>query len=298
MGKRVRSPDRNTCVRALGGRRMACYGGPLSSIPRCNFFTLHAYAALLVASTAGFALEPWTPMGTHSRNAPTRLGGTGPSSVRGRVSAICRLGGGASDNDPCNGTGYTVGKKEGGIDMVVVGKLIVDEFEATEVSGTNFEGMPSPTRKIERLGGGSTQAAFGGCAWGRNVGLIAPVGEDFPPSMEAYLHSVGVDTLGVEQLDGFKTPRESIRCSCLPSSSCLAPPKPNQSVRWSVDLWVWKTCEVPPCQSEVPSPSTCRNSTEHRILLYPYPCNPTLILTLTLLPWPVTKACLHAAFLQ
>ncbi|CAM9805586.1 unnamed protein product [Choristocarpus tenellus] len=102
------------------------------------------------------------------------------------------------------------------VQMVVVGKLIVDEFEVAgvEVKDT-VDGQVGLKQLVERLGGGSTQAAFGGRVWGKSVGLVAPAGEDFPPHMEAYLMSMGVDVQGVARLEGFKTPRELIRCDQL-----------------------------------------------------------------------------------
>lgn len=60
--------------------------------------------------------------------------------------------------------------------------------------------LPDGSTRMGLLGGGGPQAAFGMALWapGR-VGLCAGVGEDLPPTAQAWLDGMGIDTAGVRR---------------------------------------------------------------------------------------------------
>jgi cytidine kinase len=57
------------------------------------------------------------------------------------------------------------------------------------------------------LGGGGPQTAFGMRLWANSVGIVAGVGDDFPPEAQAWFDESGIDTSGVRRVTGMPTPR-------------------------------------------------------------------------------------------
>jgi ribokinase len=74
-------------------------------------------------------------------------------------------------------------------DLVCLGNLIVDDVVLAD--GRTRMGQP---------GGAMLYAALGACLWGTSVGIVAPLGDDYPASMLDGLAARGVDLAGLRPL--------------------------------------------------------------------------------------------------
>lgn len=85
---------------------------------------------------------------------------------------------------------------EGAIDIVVYGKVIVDDIRLTDGQ-----------RARDVLGGGGPQAAFGARLWSDSVGLLTRTGTDLDEAHAGNLRGIDVDLAGWHQYPGISTPR-------------------------------------------------------------------------------------------
>ena len=67
--------------------------------------------------------------------------------------------------------------------------------------------FPDGKTAMGQLGGGGPQTAFGMRLWAENVGLVAGVGVDLPPSAQKWLNQMGIDTQGLRHTTEWPTAR-------------------------------------------------------------------------------------------
>jgi len=75
--------------------------------------------------------------------------------------------------------------------VIVIGNLTIDDI--VRANGTT---------SLRSLGGNTIYAATAARIWGVGVGVVARVGDDFPPVAMASLRDAGVDTLGIQPISG------------------------------------------------------------------------------------------------
>ncbi|MEN4099263.1 MAG: PfkB family carbohydrate kinase [Anaerolineaceae bacterium] len=82
------------------------------------------------------------------------------------------------------------------ITMLITFSIILDDIV-----------FPDGATRMGVLGGGGPQTAFGMRLWADSVGIVAGVGDDFPPEAEAWFAQSDIDMQGVRRVTGTMTPR-------------------------------------------------------------------------------------------